>query len=848
MTKSGLQRRLLESHLVIAFSGIVFVVVLCLCAAFLGRSANKLSNSVGPVPNAALSLINGLDSSVSSSQGWIYSNDTKFLEQNENAWLQINKAVDELQAAQQANQSIFGIEEFYKISNEIAELKELEARMIDQNRVGGDNQYRLLEIASPLADRITERLQTLKSSAVSEVQRYREEMRQITSFTLFVAFIGLSGLVLAAVIISHNNAGRMLRRLSYLADALEKFSKRGQTAALEVEGYDEISSLARNFNKMAKEIDEKQKMLRRHQNELEQRVKSRTRQLFKAKELAETTLRSIGDALISVDRTGTITLVNPAAEALLEMQAVEAFGMPLVNILVLYDQEDNTSTVLQPVEHCMQSNQVYSPDKTLYLHRTETERVPVKISAAPIAGDRGSVDGVIIILRDVTSELALQSELSHQANHDLLTGLANRTRFNNELKRLLSALREKPETHVLAFLDLDKFKTVNDTGGHAAGDELLRQLAHVLRDKLRPADLLARIGGDEFAVIFRDCKINHALKVCRKLRNRVSAFQFIWEEHTFRIGVSIGLVEINHETSVLSELLSMADEACYAAKKAGRNTIRVAQTQASEIKSDVDVSSHTTEIVKAIENGFAEFSLDENRRIGKDGENTFLEASLSGLKDHRGRTIDSNVIIPVAERYKLTGKLDLMLLDNLLSLLDRRAQLQEPEVPVAMSVSPFSLIDEEFIDDVDLRLYESTIPYDVVHFSISESGIRKNFSSIGTVLERWRSLGIKIILEGFSGNLSTFANLHNLPVDYLKIDDNYTRNIANNLAHQTVVRAITDLAHLCGKKTFAALESTGASFDTLSELNVDYLLISDRQNRFSAQEPAPQARPYLQVV
>ncbi|MCB1754845.1 MAG: diguanylate cyclase [Gammaproteobacteria bacterium] len=936
----------MESHLVIAFAGILFVFVLCMAAAYLGRTANKLSDSLGPLPHSVLSLVNGLQSSIAANHGWVYLGDEVFIEQNEKSWLKIKDALLELEQAQQQNPEIFSSQELEDIRSNLSQLSDLQSGIAfvpgeelrpaieifeqevlplkvqidalfeefswlnsefdypqiadylataekqftetflqlelsiksreyqDSDRytearsnllqnfqaettvqasseelvnllqaLGGlvrrfatqadeallnheansNNQVRqfLFERAVPLSNNIIGMLQKLESKASHEILRHREEMRQVTSFTLVSAFIALAGLVMAAVVVSINNAKQLLGRLTSLSRALEDFTEGNRSSRLKEEGDDEITSLTRMFNKMVVTIEEKQRTVRSYQNDLECRVESRTRELFKSKELAETTLRSIGDALITVDRDCRISMFNPAAERLLRIRADKALGMPVMSVLA-FDGPDNIMLQGSSVERCIERNELFQPEEVMYLYRSADEKVPVKINAAPIAGERNNVDGAIVIIRDVTRELALQAELSYQANHDQLTGLANRARFNHELNRVLKTVREKPGKHTLAFLDLDKFKNVNDTGGHAAGDELLQQLAVLLGDNLRPADLLARLGGDEFAVIFRDCSVEQALKVSRKLRDLVSGYRFAWQGNTFRVGVSIGLVEVNGDVLTLSDIMSQADAACYAAKKAGRNTIRVANAQNADTLTDFQHHDEDERIAKALAGARFEVMFNDLDPVCAGDCERFRRASLQ-LRDQQDQLLKFDEFSPVADRLGQMAQLDLVLLDQVLSLLADQQQSCSAEcVPVIMDIATESFEDADFVAGVEQRLYDRALPHGLILFSISESVLHGSSEKISRLFEGWNQLGVRVVLKEHRGDLAGLLDLS--MITYLAIDDSLACDITVNPVHRTLVKAITDLAHLTGKRTMASASPHSPAFQGLRELGVDYVL------------------------
>jgi len=973
MLKSGLQRRLLESHLVIALAGVVCVFVLFLAAAFIGRSADRLSDSVGPLPHAVLSLTNGLQSSIAANHGWVYLGDTKFIDMNQKAWVEIDGALTNLKAAQTHNAHLFSAQDLSDIESIIAQISDLQAgisyvpqplarppldiyeqdiapvkreidalfegahmlnreyqhplvaeslagletrftesvlqlelaiksreqedtdkfqhvrrallsdvaqlpemassdayllsqvvlqlrealgnylQLADQSLLNHRAKYNtqirefLFDSAVPLTNGVIFRLQNLEKLAADEVSRYREEMRTVTRLSLIGAFVAFVGLVIAAVVISINNARALLGRLSALSRALQNFSDHDVHALLDVQGTDEISSLSRMFNHMVSVIHEKHKTVMRYQNELEDRVASRTRELFKSRELSETALRSIGDALITVNAEGVITRFNPSAERLLDVPASEAIGLPVAVILVFENADDAHVMPCQPVDYCIRSQQVFSPEEPLYLYQSVNKKVAVKISAAPIGGENGTVDGAIVIIRDVTKEQELQNELSYRANHDMLTGLANRGRFNQHMQLLLERVKQHNNEHVLVFLDLDKFKNVNDTAGHAAGDELLRQLSRLLRDSLRSADVLARLGGDEFAIILRDCSVNQGRRVCEKLRKSVADFRFVWNEQSFQVGVSIGLVGVAADSPSLSVLLRRADAACYAAKNAGRNRVHVAQPEDIDLQEKDQADGRTDTILRQIDHHCALLDVQSLHRTSTDEDLVFYKAVLLlGDTDH---PIPAHQYQPVVERYKYTEKLDLLALEKVLAVLspqhpDAGLSDAENQVPVIVPLSGESLAVDAFLDATEELLMAQPPAQGRLIFSIAENALQQHRSRISEASALWQRWGIDIMLDKFSAGLATLSGLDTLPIKYLKLDHTLTRDLGTRAVQRRIVASVRDIAHLSGKAVVVHAEDA-ASLEVLSQFDIDYVIAHSQSVPTTALTPSaslPMAR------
>jgi diguanylate cyclase (GGDEF)-like protein/PAS domain S-box-containing protein len=318
--------------------------------------------------------------------------------------------------------------------------------------------------------------------------------------------------------------------------------------------------------------------LQKAHDELEERVKERTAALNQAteeahieKELFRVTLKCIGDAVITTDLAGNIRSLNPVAEQLTGWSSSEAMGLPLLNVFKIIN-EPTRELAEDPVHKCLRDGQVRGLANDTLLIRRDGQEISIDDSAAPIFASSGEIIGAVLIFRDVTERRRLTEQLTYQAGHDPLTGLVNRREFESRLQRVLASCNAA-QSHILLYLDLDQFKVVNDTCGHGAGDELLRQVSTLLRSRIRARDTVARLGGDEFGILLENCSETNAVHIADNLRKIIKDFRFEWQDKTFTIGVSIGLVPIPQGGLDLSEVLSAADSACYAAKERGRNQV-----------------------------------------------------------------------------------------------------------------------------------------------------------------------------------------------------------------------------------------------------------------------------------
>jgi diguanylate cyclase len=295
--------------------------------------------------------------------------------------------------------------------------------------------------------------------------------------------------------------------------------------------------------------------------------------LAEERETLRVTLEAIADGVISTGRDGRITFINPVATQITGWSQAEALGRPVEDVFRLVDE--NGRAIGNPVSKCLAGNMPQHVDEDVYLVTRSGHRPDVRSSVCPIAAPGGGVFGAVLVFQDISRSRALQRELAHTAMHDGLTGLPNRSAFESRLEALQTQARTEKRKHVLCFIDLDRFKAVNDGAGHAAGDALLKEVAHVLRAGKRRADLVARIGGDEFALILADCSIENARVITRGVVDAIAGIEFDWEGHAWKIGASVGITAISCETPDLPGPMQRADMACYAAKAAGRNRIFV---------------------------------------------------------------------------------------------------------------------------------------------------------------------------------------------------------------------------------------------------------------------------------
>jgi len=342
------------------------------------------------------------------------------------------------------------------------------------------------------------------------------------------------------------------------------------------------NSINQELSIQISEKERAEKALKNINEELEQQVQRRTEELIIANdilqremELFQVTLASIGDAVITTDSRGHILYLNPVAEQYTGWRNREAMDLPLFQVFRTLGDGQSEAASAQDAMNGEDGN-------CCILIRRNGQELAIDRTESSICDKKGNVIGGVLTFRDVTAQRRLAQSLAHQASHDPLTGLLNRHEFERRITTVLKSTGGNNH-HALLYLDLDHFKLVNDTCGHPAGDELLRQVTALMQSNVRTRDTLARLGGDEFGILLEHCPLSEASLIAHSLLELVQGFRFVWQGKNFGIGVSIGLFPIDQSGLTLFQVLSAADSACYAAKNNGRNCIHVYQPGDSEL-------------------------------------------------------------------------------------------------------------------------------------------------------------------------------------------------------------------------------------------------------------------------
>ena len=542
--------------------------------------------------------------------------------------------------------------------------------------------------------------------------------------------------------------------------------------------------------------------------------------LFREKERAQITLQSIGDGVVTTDAGCLVEYVNPVAEELTGWKLDDAVGRPVDEIFRGF-HEETCEPLENPLSVAIRRQRPIKSVRPTLLIRRDGNELYIESTASPIQDGKGKVSGGVLVFHDVSEARELNRRLSYHASHDILTGLVNRREFENRLERALKSAKAREASYAICYLDIDQFKIINDSCGHAAGDTLLAQIGALLKAKIRWRDSLARLGGDEFGVLLESCSLDEAMKTADVLREAVQEFKFVWDDRTFRLGCSIGVVPISLENDDVASILSAADSACAAAKEAGRNRIHCFQ------ENDIDLMRRRREMQWAARINNA---LEDSRFVLY--RQTILPLQVEGLGAHyelllrmcdeNGALVSPELFISAAERYGIMPRIDRWVIDNAFRWLVSEADERERLVLCSINLSGQTLSDDKFLPFVIETFKTSGIEPSKICFEITETAAVANYSQANRFIQSLKELGCKFALDDFGTGLSSFGYLKHFPVDFLKIDGSFVKEILHDPIDREMVRSINEIGHLTGKQTIAEFAENEEIITMLRGIGVDY--------------------------
>lgn len=538
-----------------------------------------------------------------------------------------------------------------------------------------------------------------------------------------------------------------------------------------------------------------------------------------------------GHFLYSIDAKGNLDYVSSSVEAILGFEPTY-FQQNFHNYLIKNELYWRRSQTIERLLAGHQNSRPYLLD----IHDQEGKVRVVEFLDTPVVNEKNEVIAIEGIARDITSEKELQGRIEFQANHDALTGLFNRYAFDHELEKMVAKAHRRNVDVAFCYIDLDRFKVVNDSQGHVAGDQLLKQLGSLLKNQLQEKHFLARLGGDEFGILFVDCNMDEAYEYAKNLLNEINIFRFVWRDEIFQIGASMGLTKIQSGMTV-TDVMTAADTACYYAKDMGRNRVQTYQDNDEELNYHKSRVGWVQKIKQALEDDRFELHMQTIKPLVVENSAGKHYEVLIRMRDEAGDLVSPALFIPVAERFDLMQQIDRWVITKVLEIFTDNAELYLSTEKCAINLSGNSITNEEFADDILTMLADKGIDPGVICFEITETAAVTKLNSANAFIAKLREAGCKFALDDFGAGMCSFAYLKNLPVDYVKIDGGFVKNMCQQPSDEAIVRSINDIAHSLGKHTIAEFVADAETELRLEQLGVNYV------QGYYIDEPKPMLKP-----
>ena len=561
--------------------------------------------------------------------------------------------------------------------------------------------------------------------------------------------------------------------------------------------------------------------------QVEARLKAAEHTAREEHERAAVALGSITDAVLCLSKELKITYLNQAAEGLIGCSAESLLNEPIFDVLRFTNESDVSAMMIRLVK-ALSGGQFEGSLLGVMIKNKDGSTTAINERIAPMKDEKNTVIGVVLVLRDVTEERNLTLQLQHQARHDALTGLLNRAGFELELQQVLNRKGPASKKCALLYFDLDQFKIVNDTCGHAAGDALIHRVGWLIKEQLRETDVIARLGGDEFGAILLDVEENKAKALAERVARAIDAHRFKWEDRCFSVSSSIGVLIIE-ETMTPSEAMAAADQACYLAKDDGRNRVRIYRPK--DLESRHEQMNWTAKITEALEeNRFMLYA----QRIAPLANNDIpghYEILLRMQGPHG--VIAPGSFIPSAERYGLMTKIDRWVIANTCKKAAALLKKHGAIPTYLINLSGTSVTDPELPNYIKKCLEESALPAASIGFELTETTAVSNLESAAKLMRELKTLGCRIVLDDFGSGMSSFTYLKALPVDSLKIDGAFVRGITTDNVDLTLIEAMQKVAHALGISTVAECVENAEALEMLAKIGVNFA------QGFHIHRPAP---------
>ncbi len=682
----------------------------------------------------------------------------------------------------------------------------------------GTQQYLISTYTLPDAHNNT----SMKISSASDITTFKNHLDS----TRYKIILGATVLTLLTLLFAFIILHRGLSPLTNLRRAADS-SARGEFTSVNENGYHEISAPIHAFNLMVEKI---QSLINDLKTEVSEHKKTE-KKYKQAKEIAELqtqhaeqqsnflhmTLQSIVDGVITTTTDGRIKSINPMAEQLTGWTEAEAVGKPLIQVMHAL-KEDTKKRIYDPTENIEYKSVLDDPISAILIQHNSNIETPIEYVVAPMRNHDDAIAGIVIIIHDESVQRSLNRQLTFQATHDALTGLINRYEFERRLKNILSTQNVNTSLNTLCYIDLDRFKLVNDTCGHTAGDELLKQITLLLQNTLDSTGTLARIGGDEFGLLLENTDIERAQEISKQLLEVIRNFHFIWNDNTFTIGASIGITAITNSARSYEEVLSNADSACYLAKESGRNRTMIFAEEDDKLLTQQREMHWVSRINHALEEDRFQLYFQEIMPLQGHEQSFILHGEiLLRMVDKEGDIVSPNNFLPAAERYNMITLIDEWVVEKSIQWLSTRKE----KVLISVNLSGVSLSNHDFLNFVVTKIKQHKINPELLCFEVTETAAINNLSTAIHFMNVLKKLGCSFALDDFGSGLSSFSYLNSLPVDYLKIDGTFVMDIDKDPMHYAMVKSINEVGQVMGIKTIAEFAASESIIQSLREVGVD---------------------------
>jgi diguanylate cyclase (GGDEF)-like protein/PAS domain S-box-containing protein len=535
------------------------------------------------------------------------------------------------------------------------------------------------------------------------------------------------------------------------------------------------------------------------------------------------TLDAMGESVVTIDADGRIDYVNTSAEALLGQAFDQVIGKTFAEVASLVDENDRHS-LGDPVRKALTTGgRVTMGKRAVLVPANSSPERSVEISVSPLKSDSNQAMGLVVVMHDTSELRGLTRQMTYQASHDALTGLVNRREFERRLREAMDAAQTGDAGHALCYLDLDRFKVVNDTCGHTAGDNMLREVATIIKDAVRDSDTAGRIGGDEFALLLVGCPLEKARQIADNVVRAVGDYRFVWKDKIFNIGVSIWLVEIGRGGGSIEDIMNSADSACYVAKKQGGVHVHVYSAR-EEANARHSGEIHWLQKLQSAlrDNKFELYYQPIIHAHSSVSDGPGLEVFVRMETENGQPAAPPAEFIRAAERYRLMPLVDRWVVQAVLSALGRGGMKLPPGRSVAINISGQTLGDSEFLEFVvDCFDHTGANPADIC-FEVTESAVVANLDHARRFIGVLHGMGCEFALDNFGSGLSSFSTLKTLPMDYLKIDGSFISNLAVDTVNQAMVGAMIELSRTLNFRVVAEHVEDQLSLDTVREMGIDF--------------------------